>query len=424
MPNADPTIIQAPERLETLRQIGLGPSAVESFDRLTRLASRLIQAPVALVSFVESDCQFFPGAEGLSEELNRLRQTPISGSFCQHVVDTGQPLVIEDARTHPLVHDNESIEKLNVIAYAGLPMRLSNGATLGSFCVIDQKPRRWTEEELAALADLKKYALTELELRALARSEMDLREQLKSTIGLLEEENRRIDRLEKLKTDMIRIAAHDLRTPLNTMNGCAEVLRDMQDRNSLQGAEYVGHIKTGVRQMNDLIHNILSLERIEAMETQQERSRLNLADLMVEALGKHTLAIEQQKLQVDIQGLDDEVMVHGDPVQLVQAMENLISNAIKYTPPSGSIRILLCAEGDRAKFEVEDNGFGIPTERQERLFEPFYRVRTCENAKIQGVGLGLSLVKQIVERHDGRILFRSVYGEGSLFGFELPLAEV
>jgi len=422
MPNADPAIIQAPERLENLRQLGLGPVAFESFDRLTRLASRLIKAPVALVSFVESECQFFPGAEGLSEELNQIRQTPISGSFCQHVVDTGQPLVIEDARTHPLVHDNESIVKLNVIAYAGLPMRLSNGATLGSFCVIDQKPRRWTEEELTALADLKQYAVTELELRLLSRRENELHGQLKSTIGLLEEENRRIDRLEKLKTDMIRIAAHDLRTPLNTMNGCAEVLREMPDRNSAQGTEYLGHIKTGVRQMNELIHNILSLERIEAMEAQQERTRLNLSDLMVEALGKHTLNIEQQKLQLDIQGMDDEVMVHGDPVQLAQAMENLISNAIKYTPCSGSIRIELTARGDRARFEVEDTGFGIPTERQERLFQPFYRVRTSENAKVQGVGLGLSLVKQIVERHEGTILFRSVYGEGSLFGFELPLA--
>jgi PAS domain S-box-containing protein len=156
----------AEARIAALRRTGLLDSPTEaSFDRLTRLASRLIGAPVALVSLVGEDRQFFKSCVGLPEPWASRRETPLSHSFCQHVIGTAEPLIIEDAREHPLVLDNLAIRDLSVVAYAGIPLVTSDGHTLGSFCVIDSEPRQWTAEEVEILSELAASVMTEIELR-------------------------------------------------------------------------------------------------------------------------------------------------------------------------------------------------------------------------------------------------------------------
>lgn len=163
-----PLALDQPARLAALHDTALLDSLPEeSFDRLARLASRLLNAPVALVSLVEQERQFFKSCVGLPEPWASRRQTPLSHSFCQHVVNAGEPLIIEDAREHPRVRDNLAIRDLDVIAYAGIPLITSAGHTLGSLCAIDSEPRRWTEDEIATLRDLAASVVTEIEMRAL-----------------------------------------------------------------------------------------------------------------------------------------------------------------------------------------------------------------------------------------------------------------
>ena len=133
------------DRLAALRRLALLDSPAEqAFDRLTRLAATILHVPVALVSLVDQDRQFFKSCLGLPEPWASQRQTPLSHSFCQYTVHTRTPLVIEDARRDPLVQDNLAIPDLNVIAYLGIPLITSTGDALGSFCVIDSQPRSWT----------------------------------------------------------------------------------------------------------------------------------------------------------------------------------------------------------------------------------------------------------------------------------------
>jgi GAF domain-containing protein len=156
------------ERLRALERTGLldsPPSA--GFDRLTSLAARILRAPVSLVSLVDDHRQFFKSAVGLEEGL---RETPLSHSFCQHVVRSGAPLVVEDAETDARVAGNLAIPDLGVAAYAGVPLITSDGAVLGSFCVIDTVPRQWTEEELAILGELAGSVVTEIELHQAVRT--------------------------------------------------------------------------------------------------------------------------------------------------------------------------------------------------------------------------------------------------------------
>ena len=149
-------------------------SAREPFDRLARLASRLLDVPVSLVTVVEEDRQAFPGQAGLPEPYASTRETPLSYSFCRYVVAAGLPLEIEDAREHELVRDNPAVHELGVVAYLGMPLRAPDGAVLGSVCAIDHDPRGWTEADRSALEDLCASVATEVHLRLLLERERRL----------------------------------------------------------------------------------------------------------------------------------------------------------------------------------------------------------------------------------------------------------
>ncbi len=159
----------------TLEQLSLiDKPAVEGFDRFTRLATKILGVPVALVSIVEQekDRQFFTSACGLGEPWASQRQTPLSHSFCQHVTSNGEILSIEDARLEPLVQGNLAIRDLNVIAYLGIPVFGPDSLALGALCAIDNKPRKWSEEDVATLKDLAAAVTDQIGLNAaLFRSE-------------------------------------------------------------------------------------------------------------------------------------------------------------------------------------------------------------------------------------------------------------
>lgn len=141
-----------------------------AFDRMASVVRRVLHVPVALVSLVDRERQVFPGAAGLPEPYATTRTTPLTHSFCQHVVAMAEPLVVSDAREHPLVSSNLAIPDLGVIAYAGMPVIDFDGSVAGSLCAIDTVPRVWEESELALLRDLAAAASAELQLRAAVAS--------------------------------------------------------------------------------------------------------------------------------------------------------------------------------------------------------------------------------------------------------------
>jgi GAF domain-containing protein len=164
---ASPAIVRDPARLEALRGAGLlDTPAEEAYDRLTRLAMNLLNAPIAQVSLIDEDRQFFKSTQGMDESWSSARETPLSHSICQHAVDAREPLVIEDARVHPVVRDSLAIRDLNVVAYAGIPLITAAGHALGTLCVIDHKPRAWTGEQIETLKTLAAAVLAQIELRA------------------------------------------------------------------------------------------------------------------------------------------------------------------------------------------------------------------------------------------------------------------
>ena len=159
------TSLSSPARLEALRKAGLSSGTDEGMERFARLVAGRLRVPVALVSLVEADRQVFPGLVGLAEPWATRRQTPLSHSLCQHVVATGHPLVLADARSDERTCTSLAIGDLGVVAYAGMPLTDSDGHVLGSLCAIDTELREWSARELADLADLAAACSTELRLR-------------------------------------------------------------------------------------------------------------------------------------------------------------------------------------------------------------------------------------------------------------------
>ena len=158
-------VVRNLNRLAVLSGTGLLDSPPEEpFDRLTRLATRIVKTPIALVSLVDRDRQFFKSLVGLTEPWRTRRETPLSHSFCQHVVALHEPLVIPDARKDPIYRDSPAIRDLGIIAYCGVPLATS-GAALGAFCVIDHEPRQWSYEEVQIVKDLGACAIHEIEMR-------------------------------------------------------------------------------------------------------------------------------------------------------------------------------------------------------------------------------------------------------------------
>jgi GAF domain-containing protein len=153
------------ERLRSLQRVCVGAEPDEAFDRFASLVKRLLHVPVALVSLVDDQHQYFPGQVGLAEPWGTKRETPLTHSFCQHVVAEGRPKIFPDARIHAQVRDNLAIPDLDVVAYAGMPLTDSDGRVLGSLCAIDTEPRDWTAAELEVLDDLAAACSSELRLR-------------------------------------------------------------------------------------------------------------------------------------------------------------------------------------------------------------------------------------------------------------------
>ena len=188
--DARPPALHDRHRLAALRATELLDAPVaEPLDRITRTAARLLGVPTVVISLVDTERQFFAAQVGVVEPWATRRGTPLSHSFCRHVVESGEALVVEHASQHPLVCDNPAIAELGVVAYAGVPLRTTRGHVLGSFCAIDGEPRTWTVDDLATLEDLARAAVEVIELRtavtALGGATDALRELLDETTELV-----------------------------------------------------------------------------------------------------------------------------------------------------------------------------------------------------------------------------------------------
>ena len=389
-----------PDRLAALHRTMLfGPSADAAFDRLTRFACRVLSTPVALVTLVGEDRQIFKGMVGLPEPWASRRETPLSYSFCQHVVASGEPLIIEDAQHSLLLRDNLAIAELGVVAYAGVPLVTSEHHVLGTVCAIDHQPRVWNESDIDILSDLAAWAMAEVELRLALHVSDEL------LVGH--------HRAEQWQRDFLAMVSHDLRSPLTSLRGNAQLLK----RRGTYREATVDAILVQTDRMARLIDDLVELIRVEEGLVPLRRQAVDVVALAQTVTSEvHALTSHQR---VEIIAPQGPVIGDWDPDRLGQVLQNLLMNAVKYGPDDGRITIQVAVTDDEVRVSVTDDGPGIAPGHLPHLFERFYRADMTGSG---GLGLGLFISRMLVEAHGGRIWAESTPGSGATFTFTLPRA--
>src|SRR6185312_2007143 len=303
----DPTKLTDAGRLRALAQTELlDTPREEGFDRLTRLVARLLDVPVSLVSLVDRDRQFFKSAHGLEGQVAIERQTPLSHSFCQHVVTGGAPLVIENAKEHPVVCDNPAIPELGVAAYAGVPILSPDGQVLGSLCALDMKARKWSEEDMQNLRDIAKIVMSEIMLRQEIRQRENAEKQQELLIGEL---NHRVKNILASAAAIVQLSAKT-----------ADSIQEYRD---------------------SVIERLIALAKTQDLLTEQHWQTANLRDILLAELKPY-----DKTSRIEISG--PELALPAQQAALFgMATHELTTNAAKYGALSshdGHVRVTWTAE--------------------------------------------------------------------------------
>ncbi len=436
-----------PARLAALRTVALLDTPTEeAFDRLSRLAARFVKAPVALVSLVDANRQFFKSCIGLPEPWRSRRETPLSHSFCQHNRVAGHPLLIGDARMHPLVKDNLAIVDLNVIAYLGIPLVTSDGYVLGSFCVIDSKPRNWGKEDVSVIKDLAVAVMTEIQLRTemaarsraegdrdnlaelntLLREEITARKQAEEQQRQLEAQLHQAQKMEAIGR-LSGGVAHDLNNLLSPILGYGELLSEDPGLNVEQRESLNEILNSGIR-ARDLVRQLLAFSRKQILEFKP----LNINET-IENFSKLLRRTIPEDIEIKAVLSPNIRPVMADVSQIEQIIMNLAVNATDAMPDGGVLTIETIiseldkdyalthpevAPGTYVMLAVSDTGCGMDKETRDHIFEPFFSTKGE-----QGTGLGLATIFGIVKQHYGSIWLYSEPNKGTTFKIYLPITE-
>jgi len=228
---------------------------------------------------------------------------------------------------------------------------------------------------------------------------------------------------EQMRVDFVANASHELRTPLATILGYVETLREQSAEIDTETRDrFTIIIHDEARRMQRLVEDLISLSRIEGERFNAPTDAIDLEPLIAEAVRNWRNAADERGCPLELELADDLPPVAGDRSELLQLIENLISNAIRYGRPQRPIYLKASIDRNMVHFSVRDEGEGIAAEHIPRLTERFYRVDPSRSRAAGGTGLGLSIVKHIVERHRGRMRIASRVGEGTTIHIQLPIA--
>jgi signal transduction histidine kinase len=411
--SAEAELRQRAEQLAILRQMDEDMSNILDVDTVSLIALdaalRLSQADAGIVAVTRGEVVTIAQLQGAYRSPRPGQEVMPGEGILGRVMVQQVPELVLDAPADP----DYIVEIPGVQAVISLPL-LARERLVGMLQVETRHRERFTPdlfEFMKALGGRIAVALENATLYAYIFLQLEETQRL----------YRKVSRLERLKTDMIRIGAHDLKNPLSAMGLYLEMFQNDTGTLSERQRSYLSPMRQSLKQMRDLVNDILSLERIEVLADQAVLVPLDLSEAVQVAYDRYQspAAHRQQQLTLTIPE-DTRLLVRGDQALLTEAVANLVSNAVKYTPEKGRIHIRVTEEPAMYCVEISDTGYGIPDNLQASLFKPFYRARTRETEEISGTGLGLHLVKNIIERHGGTLHLTSVHGQGSTFGFRLP----
>ncbi|MEO0408133.1 MAG: ATP-binding protein [Cyanobacteria bacterium P01_A01_bin.135] len=429
---------QESSRLDILRQYKIiDTNPEQDYDDITALASYICDAPIALISLVELNRQWFKSKVGLN-----CSETSRDVSFCSHAILTPELMVVENALADERFANNPLVTGFPGIRfYAGMPLVSPNGHAVGTLCVIDHQPRSLSPAQAQALETLAHQVVAQMELRlalgklsaqaqalatanqALHQTNFDLDARVKARTSELLAANRRYESLNAELTrsnqelaHLAYVISHDLQEPLRKVRNYSDLLKKRYSNQLDERADkYMGHMASSITRMTQLLKDLLAYSRISRGECRYRP--VALSPLLQKVIGELQTKIEQT--QATIRFPSELPIVEGNEAKLHQLLHNLIDNSLKFrsdAPPQIDVQAI--AVGQFWQISIADNGIGIAPEFLERIFAVFQRLHVRE--AYEGTGIGLALCKRIVERHGGQIWVESTPGKGATFHVTLP----
>jgi signal transduction histidine kinase len=245
------------------------------------------------------------------------------------------------------------------------------------------------------------------------------------SVGLVRDigsRNERLSELDRIKDDFVASVSHELRTPLTSIRGYLELMREGQVGELTQEhLHFVSIVERNADRLLRLVGDLLFVAQLKAGEITLEPGPTDVEELVAQAVEAARPAAAEKGIELDL-ALDGLSELHADRARLAQVLDNLISNALKFTSPGGHVTVRACRHAGVVVLEVSDDGTGMSEKDQEQIFQRFFRTTSATDRAIQGTGLGLAIVKAIVEAHHGVISVASVVGQGTVFRVELPQA--
>jgi signal transduction histidine kinase len=249
------------------------------------------------------------------------------------------------------------------------------------------------------------------------------RNELRLTKRKLAFANQKLEQLNRLKSLFLSMAAHDLRSPLSAVLAYTQLIKmKLEDREVVDVDRFLAIIIEQSHHMNHLIGDMLDLDQLEHGQLKIRITEIDLSALLRETSLLMDSMATRQELNLHLEIPDEPVLIQADPEKVRQIFYNLFSNAIKYTQEGGEIWVSAFAEGGWGKFQVKDTGMGMTEQDRARLFQLYYRTPEAENSSVSGTGLGLFIVRSLLEAMSGKIRVESEAGVGSMFEVSLPLS--
>ena len=499
-------------RLDALSQYDILDTPDEQvYNDFTLLAAQICGAPIALISLIDSERQWFKSRVGLE-----VAETPRDLAFCAHAISTNELLVVPDATRDSRFHDNPLVVgEPNIKFYAGAPLVTDQGFGLGTLCVIDRVPRKLSDKQLGALQALSRQLMARLDLRRtlkalafeqqFAQGMMDsslegllvihpdgtilranpaivnlfgipaadivgrpieemlanpnpyrvagtARASLADAIGRLTEwEGRRADgevvpcqvlvwvfgppgrrslachvrdltkqrEAERVKKRFVANVSHELRTPLTSIRGALALVVDAEESLTDESRELLSAARRNTERLLVLVNDLLDLERVGSGQLSIEKRRCSLAAVIDRAVD--TVRPIAADAAVSLTTAPTSVQLDADPDRLAQVITNLMANAVRYSPPGGTVTVGVSELATGVRVTVEDQGPGVPEKFRSVIFEPFKQVEGSADHRKGGTGLGLAISNAIVKEHDGVLGVGDAPGGGARFWLDLPV---
>lgn len=395
------------ERLEALQRYGILDTAAEpDFDAITTLLSAICETPIALVSLVDRERQWFKSKVGLA-----AGETHRDLAFCAHAILQDEVMVVPDATRDPRFADNPLVlEDPRIRFYAGAPLITPDNFAIGTLCAIDVKPRELTPNQRMALKTLSCHVVDLLELRLRLQQTRDL--------------NQALEQANAQRTRFFANMNHEMRTPLSAILGFSRRLQKRIEKDGVPAYvhEGINIIADAAQRLADMVDDVLDLSKIDAGKMTLQQQPFDPVAVMRSVVNTVSVVAEERGVIVQLQAPDRvPAGVMGDAKKVGQIVLNLLSNAVKFTAPGKRVTVGCEYNDQRLMLIVADEGVGIAQQDVDRIFLPFEQISADVPEDTKGTGLGLAIVKSLVDLMGGSISVQSTPGAGTRFAVALPL---